>query len=88
MAFLFFYLLIILLGIMIFCATGLPFDLAVGTAISALGDVGVCIGNFAPVGSYASFPALAKWVSALMMLVGRLEIFTVLLLFSPTLWRK
>ena len=88
MAFMFFYLAITLLGIMIFCACGLPFDLSVGTAISAVGDVGVCIGNFAPVGSYACFPALAKWVCALMMLVGRLEIFTVLLLFSPTLWRK
>lgn len=88
MAFIFFYLVMIIIGTMIYCLCGLPFDLSIGTAVSAVGDVGVCIGQFAPPVSYASFPAVAKWTSAILMLIGRLEIFTVILLFSPTLWRK
>lgn len=88
MAFVFFYLLIIVLSVMVFCTTGLPFDEAIGTAFSALGNVGVSIGQFGPTGSYENFPVVAKWVASFVMLIGRLEIFTVLLLFSPALWRK
>lgn len=88
MAFVFFYLLIIALTTLVFCTTGIPFDEAIGTAFSSLGNVGVSIGHFGPTGSYSNFPVVAKWTSSLVMLIGRLEIFTVILLFSPTLWRK
>ena len=89
MAFLFFYFLIIVLATIVFCATGLDFDVSIGTAISAMGNMGVTIGQFAPEGgTYAAFPALAKWVATFVMLIGRLEIFTVLLLFTKALWKK
>lgn len=87
-AFIFWYLVIIAVTVMVFCTCGLPFDEAIGTAFSSLGNVGVSIGQFGPTGSYADFPVVAKWWSSLVMVIGRLEIFTVLLLFSPTLWRK
>lgn len=80
--------LIIVVTVLIFCTAGVPFDEAIGTAFSALGNVGVSIGSFGPTGNYAHFPAVAKWTASIVMLIGRLEIFTVLLLFSPTLWRK
>ena len=88
MAFLFFYLLIIMLTVIVFCATGVAFDEAIGTAVSAMGNVGVSIGQFGPLGSYADFPAVAKWTMTFVMLIGRLEIFTVLLLFTKALWKK
>lgn len=87
-AFFFWYIVIVVVTILIFCATGLDFENAVGTAFSAIGNVGITIGDYGPSGSYANFPVVAKWWASLVMVVGRLEIFTILLLFSPTLWKK
>ena len=88
MAFMFFYIAIIVVAVLVFCASGVAFDEAIGTAVSAIGNVGVSIGQFGPLGTYADYPTVAKWTATLVMLIGRLEIFTVLLLFSKSLWRK
>ncbi len=88
MAFMVFYIITIVVTVLIFCACGINFDEAIGTTVSAIGNVGISIGSFGPTGTYAAFPTLAKWVMSIVMLIGRLEIFTVLLLFSPALWRK
>ena len=88
MAFLIFYVFIIAVTVVIFCATGVDFDEAIGSAVSAIGNVGISIGQFGPVGTYATFPTVAKWVMSFVMLIGRLEIFTILLLFTKALWRK
>lgn len=88
MAFMFFYIAIIVLSVLVFCASGVAFDEAIGTAVSAIGNVGVSIGQFGPSGTYADYPIVAKWVATFVMLIGRLEIFTVLLLFSRALWKK
>ena len=88
MAFLIFYVFIIVVTVVIFCATGVDFDEAIGSTVSAIGNVGISIGQFGPAGTYAEFPVVAKWVMSFVMLIGRLEIFTVLLLFTRALWRK
>lgn len=88
MAFMFFYVAIIGIASLIFCATGVAFDEAIGTAVSGIGNVGVSIGQFGPSGSYCNYPIVAKWTMTFVMLIGRLEIFTILLLFSKTLWKK
>ena len=88
MAFLIFYIFIIVITVVIFCASGVNFDESIGAAISAIGNVGISIGQFGPAGTYAEFPMVAKWVMSFVMLIGRLEIFTVLLLFTKALWRK
>ena len=88
MAFLIFYVFIIAVTVVIFCATGVDFDEAIGSAVSAIGNVGISIGQFGPSGTYAEFPTVAKWVMSFVMLIGRLEIFTVLLLFTKVLWKK
>ena len=88
MAFLIFYVFIIAVTVVIFCACGVNFDEAIGAAVSAIGNVGISIGQFGPAGTYAEFPTVAKWVMSFVMLIGRLEIFTVLLLFTLALWRK
>lgn len=88
MAFFVFYLLILIAGTLVFCATGINFDESLSTAVSALGNVGPSIGKFGPASNYADFPAVGKWVMTVLMLIGRLEIFTILLLFTRVLWKK
>ena len=88
MAFMVFYLLILLSTTLVFCATGVDFDESIGAAVSAIGNIGPSIGQYGPSGTYAFFPPVAKWVMTFVMLIGRLEIFTVLLLFTRALWRK
>ncbi len=88
MAFVQFYLMILIGTVLIFCGTGVDFDESIGAAVSALGNIGPSIGQYGPAGTYALFPTTAKWVMTLVMLIGRLEIFTVLLLFTKALWKK
>ena len=87
-AFMFFYLVIIMLATLWFCGCGIGFDESFGIAVSMIGNVGVSIGQWGSSGCYAAMPAAAKWVATFVMLIGRLEIFTVLLLFSRSLWKK
>lgn len=63
--------------------------LTAGTSVlSALGNVGPGLGTVGPAETYTEIPGLGKLVLALCMLVGRLEVFTVLVLFFPSFWRK
>ena len=87
-AFMFFYIVIIALATLWFCGCGIGFDESFGIAVSMIGNVGVSIGQWGSSGCYAAMPAAAKWVATFVMLIGRLEIFTVLLLFSRSLWKK
>ena len=61
---------------------------SVGAAASSLGNVGPAFGELSPVNNYASLPPFGKWWSALLMLFGRLELFTVLIIFTPYFWRN
>jgi len=68
---------------------GLDTVTALSAAASAVANVGPGLGQIVgPVGNYATLPDSAKWVLAFGMLLGRLEIFTVLVLFTPTYWRS
>ncbi len=67
---------------------GLDFITAVSSAATALANVGPALGTIAgPAGNFSSFPDAAKWLLAAGMLLGRLELFTVLVLFSRSFWR-
>ena len=88
MAFMFFYVIIIVLATLMFCGCGVGFDESLGIAVSMIGNVGVSIGQWGSSGCYAALPDVAKWGATFVMLIGRLEIFTVLLLFSRALWKK
>jgi trk system potassium uptake protein len=88
MAFFLFYVLIFFACTIILSVMGLDFDTAIGVSIATLGNIGPGIGKVGPVENYSFLPDAAKWISSFMMLIGRLELFTVLILFSPTFWRK
>lgn len=64
------------------------FETSVSSVITCLGNIGPGLGNVGPIDNYSSLPNLAKWFLSFLMLVGRLEVFTVLILFSPFYWRQ
>jgi trk system potassium uptake protein TrkH len=67
---------------------GLDFVTAVSGAASAIANVGPGLGDIiGPAGTFTSLPDGAKWLLAAGMLLGRLELFTVLVLLSPVFWR-
>ena len=51
--------------------------------MSCLGGVGPALGQWGPTESFSSAPTLAKWILSFLMLIGRLELYTVLVLFLP-----
>jgi trk system potassium uptake protein TrkH len=67
---------------------GLDFETSVGASIASLGNIGPGIGGVGPVENYAFIPPLGKWILSFLMLLGRLELFTVLIIFSPAFWKK
>lgn len=79
-----------LLGVGTFVMAGLGLDLqtAFSAAMSSIGNVGPAFGTLGPTENYAHLPALGKWVLSLLMMAGRLEIFTVLILLSPAFWQR
>ena len=87
-AFFILYMLSFIFGALIFSALGLDFESAIGVAASSLGNVGPALGNFGPSFSYSELPLLGKWWASFLMLLGRLELFTVLILFTPFFWKK
>jgi len=66
-------------------ATGLDITTAFSTVSSSLNNLGPALGEAAA--NYQSLPDTAKWILSFAMLLGRLEIFTLLILFTPTFWR-
>ncbi len=82
------YMLIFILASVILTLLGLDFMSALGAAASSLGNIGPAIGSVSPVDSYSHLSDAAKWFCSFLMLIGRLELFTVLILFTPFFWRK
>lgn len=88
LAFFVMYFMVFLVGAAIMSLLGLDFISALGSVASALGNIGPALGSVGPVSNYAHIPDIGKWVLSFLMLVGRLELFTVLLLFTPAFWKK
>jgi len=82
------YMLIFILGSVIFTFLGLNFISAVGITASSLGNIGPALGSVSPTNNFAHLSNPAKWFSTFLMLIGRLELFTVLILFTPYFWKK
>ena len=88
LAFFILYMLSFIIGVLVFAWMGLDFKTALGAAASSLGNIGPALGDLGPVNNYAGLPSPAKWWSAFLMLIGRLELFTVLILLTPYFWRN
>jgi len=88
LAFFILYMLSFIVGALVFSMMDIDFMSSIGLSASSLGNVGPALGNFGPVNNYASLPTLGKWWASFLMLIGRLELFTVLILLTPFFWRN
>lgn len=88
LAFLAFYAIIAVSSIAIMSMLGNDFETSMGAVAATLGNIGPGIGQVGPALNYAEIHAVGKWYLSFLMLVGRLELFTVLVIFSPMFWRR
>lgn len=89
MAFFFLFMLCFIVIAALLSFIGLDTVTALSASASALANVGPGLGQIVgPAGNYAALPDSAKWILSFAMLLGRLEIFTVIVLFMPTYWRS
>jgi len=88
LAFVVFYMLILIVGSAVISMMGYDLETSIGSVAATLGNIGPGIGAVGPSANYAHFPVFGKWFLSFLMLMGRLELFTVLVLFSPALWKK
>ena len=82
------YMLLFIIGALVLGFLGLDFESAIGGSASSLGNVGPALGSLNPVSNFNSLPMLAKWWCGFLMLAGRLELFTVLILLTPYFWKR
>ena len=86
--FIFVYFLVFLIGAIILLALGIDIETALGASVATLSNVGTGLGQVGPGGSYVLFPQVAKWLLMLFMLLGRVELFSLIMLVSRSFWRN
>lgn len=79
--FVFIYFFVVVVGVMILLSMGVDFETSLGSSLATLSNEGTF-------GSYVFMPQIAKWVLMLFMLLGRLELFTLIILFSRNYWKN
>ena len=77
-----------LVGWMLLMCFGVSLGDAFGVVCSALGNAGLAFGSFGPAFSWSGLPEAGKWVLSFLMLIGRLELFGILLMFIPAFWHN
>lgn len=87
-AFLCLYVILIMIGGVVLTAFGLPLVDAFFSSFSCISNTGLGAGITGYGGSYELLPDIGKWILSLLMLIGRLELFTVLILFTRSFWKK
>jgi trk system potassium uptake protein TrkH len=88
LAFVLLYLITIAVGVLVLTISGMPFMESIGGMITCLGGVGPGLGQVGPAGNFSQIPEFSKWFLSFVMLLGRLELFTVLVLFTPAFWKR
>jgi trk system potassium uptake protein TrkH len=86
-SFLFLYVLVALVASVVLCFLGLNIETAISAVAATLGNVGPGLGKVGPAFSYAWLPGAAKAILIICMWLGRLELFTVFMVFSPRFWK-
>jgi len=86
--FFFLYIFLLLVVTMIVAASGTDVLTSFTTALATVGNIGPGFGMVGPTDNYAFYPDYVKWVLSAAMIIGRLEIYTILVLFTPMFWKK
>ena len=88
-SFIFLYIIIFFIITALLSLTGLDFITSISGAATSISNVGPGLGSvIGSNGNFSSLPDLSKWVLSIGMILGRLELFAVLVLFIPSFWRK
>lgn len=82
------YMALVMAGIIIMSYMGIDIVTALGSSITALSNIGPGAGLTGPANNFSEIHSVAKWLMSFYMLVGRLEIYTVLFLFMPSFYKK
>jgi len=88
MGFLGLYVGIFVVSSLLLSALGVDLVTSIGATAATLGNVGPGLGLVGPIDNYANIPYLGKWLLSWCMLLGRLEIYTLIIFFAPAFWRK
>ena len=88
-SFIFMYLVIFFIITALLSLTGLDFITSISGAATSISNVGPGLGSvIGPNGNFSSLPDISKWILSLGMILGRLELFAILVLFLPSFWRN
>lgn len=82
------YIFLFIMGIIVMSSLGLDFESSLGSVAASINNIGPGLGSVGPTDNYAHIPTTGKWFLSFLMLVGRLEVFTVIILFTPIFWKK
>jgi len=88
LSFIILYLVVFIFGSILMAAMGLDMESAFGSVITTMGGIGPGIGSVGPAGNFAHVPDLGKVLLSFLMIIGRLELYTFLIVFSPAYWKK
>ncbi len=87
LSFLVFYILVFVVGTIVISAMGYNIESSMGAIAATLGNIGPGIGAVGPMENFSHFSDFGKWFLSFMMLIGRLELFTVFVILSPAYWK-
>ena len=88
LAFFMLYLILFIIGAAVLSTQGLDFISSIGGSAASIGNVGPALGSIGPAFNYEQITGFAKIWCSFLMLVGRLELFTILIIFTPYLWKN
>lgn len=88
MGFLALYIGLFIVSSILLAGMGVDMMTALGAVAACIGNIGPGFGTVGPTENFALLPAMGKWLLAWCMLLGRLEIYTVIILFVPEFWKK
>lgn len=88
LAFIILYFLLFAIGCIMMAAVGMDFQTSMGAVATSIGNIGPGLGMVGPVNNFSWVPDTGKWILAFYMLLGRLELFTVLMLLTPYYWKN
>jgi len=88
LAFFFFYMITFFLSSLVFMLFVDDYETAIGAVATSLGNIGPGLGSVGPAATFSHIAPAGKWFLSFLMMIGRLEIFTVMVMFSPAFWKR
>lgn len=87
-AFVMLYMIIFIVASVLLSIIGLDLTSSMGAVAACLANIGPGLGSTGPMTNFSEVPVPGKWILSIVMLLGRLELFTIIILLSPSFWKK